>query len=541
MLQSKLAQIAENRATSQPLPTGSAPYTSSSFFKVQKPGDKPNAKNLKHRFSSDSYNLQVSPLKAASRGYKHNDMISLGTARPSPQYFPWEVMHLECPHSDSPGVQSPLGSGLTMDCVRGESDYDLAVAMNYGFTTGSPQLLRYVTEHTELIHNPPYADWASCLTCGTTSALEIAFRIFCNPGDTVLTEGYVYSGTIAAARAQGLKVQGVDMDDQGLVPSDLDHKLTTWNPAKGPKPFVLYMIPTGQNPTGATQSLERRKEIYELAEKHDLYILEDDPYYFIHLGTDSCSLPSNLDHYLSRLPASFLSLDVSGRVLRMDTTSKILAPGLRLGWVTASTSVIDKFISYSEVGVLCPSGPSQVMAYKLLDKTWGHEGFIRWLMNLSAEYRRRRDVLIAACDKHLPSEFCGYRVPEVGMFLWVSLDLSQLGLASQHASDDTPWKTYLDIEGEVFSQAQKNGVLVSRGSWFMNDVKEMRGVSFRMTFAAAEEDSLDRAVERFGHALQSQIEKRQRDWAAREISLAFGEKLLINKPEVLAKIKPLQR
>ncbi|KAM0548846.1 hypothetical protein ACHAPJ_009702 [Fusarium lateritium] len=398
------------------------------------------------------------------------------------------------------------GSCLTMQSVRNETDYDLAIALNYGYTAGSPQTLRFITEHIEMVHNPPYQDWECCMTCGTTSALEVALRIFCNPGETILIESHAYSGTLACARAQEIRLQSVKLDEYGLVPGDLDKALTNWDLTKGPKPYVLYVIPTGQNPTGTTQPLERRRQIYELAEKHDLYILEDDPYYFLQLednASHSLSFPiSNLDGYLDSLPKSYLSLDVSGRVLRMDSTSKILAPGLRAGWITASSAVVDKFISFSEVGALHPSGPTQVMLYKLLDQTWGHDGFIRWLMNLSAQYRRRRDILIAGCHKYLPSGVCTWTTPESGMFVWVKVKVPKLS-TGEFTNEDTPWKAYESIEEEIFTQSEENGVLVSRGSWFMHDKTELHDVSFRLTFAAAQEGSLDRAVERFGSAIQT--------------------------------------
>jgi aromatic amino acid aminotransferase I len=80
--------------------------------------------------------------------------------------------------------------------------------------------------------------------------------------------------------------------------------------------------------------------------------------------------------------------------MRMDTLSKILAPRLRCGWVTASSQVIQKFKTYEEVGVLSPSGPSQIMAYKLLDETWGHHNFVQWLMDLSLRERQQRYVML---------------------------------------------------------------------------------------------------------------------------------------------------
>lgn len=396
----------------------------------------------------------------------------------------------------------------SMKATKGESAYDLAIAMNYGYSAGSPQALRFFTEHVELIHNPPYEDWDCCLSCGNTSALDIAFRILCNPGDTVLVEQYTYSGAMASAKAQSLEVLGIEMDSLGLVPEYLDQKLQNWDHARGKKPFVLYMIPTGQNPTGTTQSLQRRKAIYDIAQRHDLYILEDDPYYFLHMGKAALESTNQQgsgiaagEEYIKSLPASYLSMDTSGRVLRMDTTSKILAPGLRCGWMTGCAQIIDKVVNYSEVGVLCPSGPSQLMVYKLLDETWGHEGFFGWLRSLSVQYRCRRDYLVEACRRYLPSNICRWKVPEHGMFLWIRIDTSEF-CGNQGVDSGS---SCLDVEDRIYNAAHENGVLVSKGSWFLSNVEAACEIHFRLTFAAAPIKELAEAVERFAVAVRSEL------------------------------------
>ncbi|KAF6829093.1 aromatic aminotransferase [Colletotrichum plurivorum] len=497
-----LARLRDNRSLQGPLPPGPAPYTRSDFFKSPSSGTRPKALRWDHRLSNESHNLQPSPLKAASRGPAQK-LISLGTARPAPDYFPLESMMLECMQNATTKTE---GASITstMSTTKGESAYDLAVAMNYGYSAGSPQALRFITEHAELVHKPPYDDWSCSLTCGTTSAIEIAFRIFYNPGDTILVEEYTYSGTMIAAKAQGLRLLGIEMDDLGLLPDAL------WDCGRGQKPFVLYMIPTGQNPIGTTQSLERRKAIYDVAERHDIYILEDDPYYFLQLGgACSESIPGQDGHpaegYLQTLPASHVSMDTSGRVLRMDTTSKIL-PGLRCGWVTGCAQIIDKFVAYSEVGVLSPSGPSQVMVYKLLDETWGHEGFFNWLRSLSAQYRNRRDTLVDACRRFLPSDVCQWIVPEEGMFIWIRIDVSGLsGTWDLAWGDDERGRCCRAAEDRVYQKAQDNGVLVSKGSWFISDVQKMRNAYFRLTFAAAPSGELGEAIARFALAVRSEL------------------------------------
>ncbi|KAF5128657.1 Aminotransferase swnA [Metarhizium anisopliae] len=294
------------------------------------------------------------------------------------------------------------------------------------------------------------------------------------------------------------------MDENGLLPDDLDEKLNAWDVSKGRKPFVLYTIPCGQNPTSATQTTERRKAVYEVAVKNDLYIIEDDPYYFLQLDI-SGGKASSAENYFKHLPSSYLSLDSSGRVLRMDTLSKILAPGLRCGWVTGSAQVIEKFIAYSEVGVLSPSGPSQVMAYKLLDETWGHEGFLCWLNVLSFQYRRRLDSLLEACNRFLPRYACTWEAPTIGMFVWVHLHDSSIAQELLSLNESRRRAIYLDTEERIYSRARSNGVLVSKGSWFIPDTERISGVYFRLTFAAAAEPDLIEAVQRFGNALELEL------------------------------------
>lgn len=496
MLQSKVAQIADKRARSEPLPSGVAPYTNSKFFKLQKAGEKPKSHDLSHLFSRNSNKQYPSPLKQAAYAPLIEGTISLGTARPASEFYPWQNVSMQL----KPGI---VGSNAQMNCEAGEVPYDLAVAMNYGSSTGSPQLVRFLTEHTELVHNPPYDDWETFTTCGTTSAMEIAFKVFCNPGDTVLMEEYSYSGTITAARSQELKFLGIKMDDKGLSPEDLDTKLSNWDVSKGKKPHLLYTIPSGQNPTGATQPTERRQAIYRVAVKHDVYIIEDDAYYFLYLGTSASACPRTADDYLAQLPSSYLALDTTGRVMRMDTLSKILAPGLRCGWVTASSQAIQKFKTYTEVGVLSPSGPSQIMAYKLLDETWGHHNFFQWLMDLSLRYKQQRDVMLEACARHLPKKLCTWNIPNVGMFISVKINLSAL-LGEQQPTADSDAQVYLDIEDKIFNEICGYGVLVSKGSWFSVDATNVRTVSFRLTFAAVGEADMVEAVARFGNALKSQ-------------------------------------
>jgi len=140
------------------------------------------------------------------------------------------------------------------DAAEGKSIYDLSIALNYGLGSGSAQLLRFITEHTEMINNPPYADWHCSLSVGTTSATEQAYRMFCERGDYILSEEYTFASAVETASPLGIKVVGVKMDAEGLIAESMDEILSNWDAkARGArKPHLLYTVPSGQNPTGAT-------------------------------------------------------------------------------------------------------------------------------------------------------------------------------------------------------------------------------------------------------------------------------------------------
>jgi aromatic amino acid aminotransferase I len=285
-----------------------------------------------------------------------------------------------------------------------------------------------VTEHTELVGAPPYADWRVCLTVGSTGALEQALRMLCDGWgrrDALLTEEFSFSTALETAAPLGVRVVGVEMDGEGMLPGRLESILEGWDPKErggARKPHVLYTVPSGQNPTGATQGEQRRREIYEVCRRHDVFVIEDEPYYYLQMQEAGEAEPTDVDEFLRGLIPTYLSMDVDGRVLRMDSFSKVVVPGSRLGWITASEQIVERFIRHAEVANQGPSGFSQVILHKLLDERWGHEGYLRWLMHLRMEYTRRRDVMVKACEEFLPREVVSWNPPRAGMF--VSLCLS---------------------------------------------------------------------------------------------------------------------
>ncbi|PKS06369.1 hypothetical protein jhhlp_007117 [Lomentospora prolificans] len=555
---SRIKDVLERRARAGRFAPGVAAYSDSDMFKKPPTSDMPMAKRWDNHFSEECKARRPCILKQAAKYLKTPGLISLGGGLPSANYFPFDSLTVtvpprpdfNLPHAsaqDSPAPPSSLSINKD-DIPTNKGDYDLSVALNYGQVAGSAQMLRFVTELTEILYAPPYADWWCTQTTGSTGALETVARMFCDKarGDNILMEEYTFSTAQETMEALKIGVAGVKMDGEGIVPGELRRLLEEWDEAaKGRKPHVLYTVPTGQNPTGASLSKGRRREIYEICEDHDIFIVEDDPYYLLQMADytpgshNERSTGSRLESYMASLPGTFLSIDTSGRVLRLDSFSKILSPGSRMGWVTGSAQVVERFLRHCESSQ-GPSGFSQAALYTLLEGAWGgHQGFLEWVAALGTEYEVRRNVLLKACEDFLPG-VAKWTIPKAGMFLWIKLDHTK---HPRHAAGVPA------LEEEIFQSCISKGVLVARGSWFRatgsgshsgsSGVNESNGLDidgagskavngcdpktvvngyqhgeedkpselfFRTTFATATVEGMREAMKRFGEAIRESFE-----------------------------------
>lgn len=190
---------------------------------------------------------------------------------------------------------------------------------------------------------------------------------------------------------------------------------------------------------------------------------------------------------ISSLIPSFLSFDIDGRVVRLDSLSKVLAPGIRLGFITASSQLIERLLRHIEVTSQAPSGFTQSIAYQLLSQHWGHEGFFQWLIYIRSEYTKRRDVCCRAIDKYLPKQLMEYTVPAAGMFFWINVTGSIDGFNNKELGD------------KFFQKCLENKVLVVPGDVFKAEINEETDqVFFRGTFAAVPLDKLEVGIQRLG-------------------------------------------
>ena len=168
------------------------------------------------------------------------------------------------------------------------------------------------------------------ITSGGQQAIEMTAKIFLNEGDTVICEEPAFVGALNALRSYGARLVGVPVDDDGMDVAVLEEKLKTEKNVK-----LIYTIPTFQNPTGTTMSLERRRKVLELAEKYDVMILEDSPYFELRFRGESVP--------------TIKSMDKNGRVIFSGSYSKILSPGIRIGFACASKEIISKLTVAKQV------------------------------------------------------------------------------------------------------------------------------------------------------------------------------------------------
>ncbi|KAG7461963.1 hypothetical protein MATL_G00196690 [Megalops atlanticus] len=356
-------------------------------------------------------------------------LISLAGGAPNPNTFPF--------HSATIKVKN--AGNIVFD------ETTMKRALQYSGSYGIPELISWMKDLQRNLHNPPTAGYTTekgqmemCVTTGSQEGLCKVFEMLVNPGDNVLLDAPTYSGTLAALQPLGCNIINVPSDQYGMIPKDLKEILSRWDPADAHKPGstvprILYTIPNGGNPTGASMTTERKREVYQLAREYDLLIIEDDPYYFL--------------QFEKPWAPTFLSMDVDGRILRTDSFSKILSSGLRIGFVTGPKPLVDRVVLHIQASTMHTSTFTQLMVSQLLHQ-WGQEGFLNHIDGVVEFYRKQRDAMLSSADRWL-KDVAEWYAPAAGMFLWIKLK----GVADtqQLITEKALQKEVLLVPGGVFN------------------------------------------------------------------------------------------
>jgi 2-aminoadipate transaminase len=246
------------------------------------------------------------------------------------------------------------------------------------------------------------------ITSGSQQGLDLLAKIMIDAGDSLLVESPTYMGALQACNAYEPEYLAVRSDEEGIVTDELELALQ-----KNPK--FIYALPNFQNPTGVTFTLERRQKLVEMASRYGVPVVEDDPY--SQLRFEGEPLPSLLALENERQQREGQKDQLyQGNVIQLNTFSKVLAPGLRLGWIVAPAEVIRKLVLAKQGADLHTATFNQMIAYEIT-----REGFMEEHIPLIRKtYRERRDAMLAALEEYFPDNARWTR-PQGGMFLWVTL------------------------------------------------------------------------------------------------------------------------
>eukprot|EP00241_Pyramimonas_parkeae_P002654 CAMPEP_0114233518 /NCGR_PEP_ID=MMETSP0058-20121206/5208_1 /TAXON_ID=36894 /ORGANISM="Pyramimonas parkeae, CCMP726" /LENGTH=445 /DNA_ID=CAMNT_0001345115 /DNA_START=103 /DNA_END=1440 /DNA_ORIENTATION=- len=330
---------------------------------------------------------------------KDPDVVSLVGGAPLPSLFPIESL---C-------VKLKDGSEVILDGQDANSAQRYAPFAQDG-------LLRWCSQQVQSLHKPP-GRWTVQMSAGSMSAIDITLDNLLDPGSTLLIEEFTFCAALDAMKSSRVNLVTVKGDRDGMIPESLDECCRSLQ-QQGIKPRAVFIIPKGQNPTGTCLSEERYHAIYAIACKFDFIIVEDDPYFYLQFckqgGSESDGLPG-LD-----LGTSFLSCDTQERVIRMDSFSKLVAPGFRLGWVTGPPHLMKFYALHSYSSSQWGSSLSMKVLAAILT-SWSEEQFTNLILSTQGAYKYRRDAVLDAMDKHLTG-LAEWHPPAAGFFLWVRVE-----------------------------------------------------------------------------------------------------------------------
>ena len=338
---------------------------------------------MEYRFSDKLAALKPSAIREIFKSLTDPSIIALAAGNPAAETFPIAEMAE----------------------ISREIYADMAVtALQYGTTEGYMPLRRAIADRQRARFGIGktaedglgFAD-TTVIVSGGNQGIELACKAFCNEGDAVVCEDPSFIGALNSFRSNGAVTLGVPLREDGIDTAALEELLKREKRAK-----LLYLIPTFQNPSGITSTLENRKKVYEIALRHGVMIIEDNPYGELRFaGTD---VPT------------YKSFDTEGIVIYCSSFSKILSSGMRVGYLTAPEEVIQKIVVAKQVEDVHTNMFFQILCHRYMTER-DFEGHIA---DVRAVYRRKCGLMLDCLDKSMPAGVSFTR-PEGGLFIWCTL------------------------------------------------------------------------------------------------------------------------
>ena len=396
--------------------------------------------NWKELFSSAARKTRPSPVRELLKVIKQPGMISFAGGMPAPEVFPIDQF--------AEGSEKLVSDGTSL--------------LQYGTTEGFEPLRTFLAKWTAPRMGREVELDEILLTTGSQQVLDLFAWAMIDPGDVAIVEDPSYMAALTAFYNHGADFASVPVDGEGMVVSELPALIERLR-KEGKKPKFIYTIVNFQNPAGATMTVERRKELAAIAERYGLAIFEDDPYGYVRFDGE-------------HLPSIF-SFDKAGNTIYAGSFSKILSPGVRIGWVSGPKDIIRQMAVFKQAVDLCSSPITQVLTYEYCRK-----GYLdSHLPNIIKDYRVKRDAMEESFRKHLAPQGITWVKPEGGFFYWLN--------------------TGNIDSGELAKKALEKKVAILPGAPFC--VNPAAGVhAARVNYTYSKPDVIEEGVSRLAQAIQ---------------------------------------
>ncbi len=393
---------------------------------------------MNYTFADRIGGLKPSAIREIFKYAADPTVVSLSAGNPAPEAFPAEAL-----------------KEISERLMRENS----VLALQYGVTEGYTPLRGSLKEYMKNDYGIGRDFDELIVTSGAQQVMDLMTKALVNYGDEVVCESPSFIGSLNVFRAYGAKLVGVPMDSDGMNMEALEETLKTHNKVK-----FIYTIPTFQNPSGITMSLEKRKKLYELAKKYNVLILEDNPY-------------GELRYSGETLP-TIKSMDEDGIVVYAGSFSKVISPGMRVGWFVAPSEIAQKLVVCKQGADVHTNMWAQILCHEFMTKYdfKGHLAFLRDLYSKKAEY-----------TMNLLRENLGEKITfgeiEGGLFIWCTLP------------------EYVNMP-EFCMDAVKAKVCVVPGTAFLTDENQVSH-DFRINFSTPTDEQLKKGIEILGTLAKS--------------------------------------
>ncbi|MCL2508076.1 MAG: PLP-dependent aminotransferase family protein [Oscillospiraceae bacterium] len=393
---------------------------------------------MHYKFSKRIKNLKPSAIREIFKYAADPSVVSLSAGNPSPEAFAAEQI-----------------SAICADIFRNRP----IDALQYSITEGYTPLREHLRGYMKQSHNVGRDFDDVLITSGGQQAIELAAKVLCDEGDVVVCEDPSFVGSLNSFRSIGANLTGVPVEPDGISIAGLERALS-----ENPRAKIIYTIPNFQNPSGITMSLEKRRAMYELAQKYGVLILEDNPY-------------GDLRYSGKNIP-SIKSFDEDGLVIYCGSFSKVIAPGIRVGYAVAPVEIMKKMVVAKQGEDVHANILAQMICHEFMTKY----DFSENLRNLRRLYSAKAQLARELLEEYVVPGGVTYHPVEGGLFIWCTLPQE------------------VDMPAFCTRAVKDYKVAVVPGTAFLPD-ESKPSQCFRINFTAPTDEKLEEGIRRLGRAV----------------------------------------